>query len=123
SLISVQTTQIRKLVNHLGRSFFLSRVFDLGLRSPAFDNSDNILEKARVLPRLIHLHAVTDAPLNVTFIRAPSNALLKVDIPIVYRGEDISPGLRKGPELELCSTLRRRRNQLGIQQQEGREKQ
>ncbi|KAL0005822.1 hypothetical protein SO802_013383 [Lithocarpus litseifolius] len=41
----------------------------------------------------------TDAPLNVTFIRAPSNALLKVDIPIVYRGEDISPGLRKGAYL------------------------
>nr|XP_023928566.1 uncharacterized protein LOC112039892 [Quercus suber] len=98
-LISVRTTQIRKLVNHLGRSFFLSRVFDLELRSPAFDEYDDILEKVRVLPRLIHLHSATDAPLNVTFIRAPSNALLKVDIPIVYRGEDISPGLRKGAYL------------------------
>lgn len=44
----------------------------------------------------IHLHAGTDAPLNVTFIRAPSDALLKVDIPIVFRGEDVSPGIRKG---------------------------
>nr|XP_023870598.1 uncharacterized protein LOC111983166 [Quercus suber]XP_023889887.1 uncharacterized protein LOC112001944 [Quercus suber] len=49
--------------------------------------------------RAIHLHSATDAPLNVTFIRAASNALLKVDIPIVYRGEDISPGLRKGAYL------------------------
>ena len=44
----------------------------------------------------IHLQAGTDAPLNVTFIRAPSNALLKVEVPLVFRGEDVSPGLKKG---------------------------
>lgn len=44
----------------------------------------------------LHLHAGTDAPLNVTFLRAPSSALLKVDVPLVFRGEDASPGLRKG---------------------------
>jgi hypothetical protein len=44
----------------------------------------------------LHLNSATDAPLNVTFVRAPSNALLKVDVPIVFRGEDVSPGLRKG---------------------------
>ncbi|CAB4267733.1 unnamed protein product [Prunus armeniaca] len=76
-LISVRTNQIRKLVGHLGRSFFLSRLFDLE----------------------IHLHSATDAPLNVTFIRAPSHALLKVDIPLVFRGDDVSPGLKKGAYL------------------------
>lgn len=44
----------------------------------------------------IHLQAGNDAPLNVTFIRAPSDAWLKVDVPIVFRGDDISPGLKKG---------------------------
>jgi len=44
----------------------------------------------------IHLKAGTDAPLNVTFIRAPSHALLKVDVPLVFRGDDVSPGLKKG---------------------------
>lgn len=34
--------------------------------------------------------------LNVTFIRAPSSAWLKVDVPLVFRGDDISPGLKKG---------------------------
>ncbi|KAL8158891.1 hypothetical protein V2J09_000428 [Rumex salicifolius] len=98
-LISVQTNQIKKLVNQCGRSFFLSRLFDLNVR-PEFD-SDEIIENVRVLPRKIHLHAGTDAPLNVTFIRAPSDALLKVDIPIVFRGEDVSPGLRKGSYLNV----------------------
>ncbi|XP_038678939.1 50S ribosomal protein L25 isoform X2 [Tripterygium wilfordii] len=98
-LISVKTNQIRKLVNHLGRSFFLSRLFDLEVRPELA--SDEVIEKIRVLPRLLHLHAGTDAPLNVTFIRAPSHALLKVDVPLVYRGEDVSPGLRKGSYLNV----------------------
>ncbi|XP_022147798.1 uncharacterized protein LOC111016648 [Momordica charantia] len=96
-LISVPTNQIRKLVNHLGRSFFLSRLFDLEVR-PEFESGE-IIEKVRVLPRKIHLHAGTDAPLNVTFIRAPSHALLKVDVPLMFRGEDVCPGLRKGSYL------------------------
>ncbi|KAL7160002.1 hypothetical protein ABFS83_01G065400 [Erythranthe nasuta] len=98
-LISVQTNQIKKLVNHMGRSFFLSRVFDLEVR-PEFQ-SDEIVEKVRVLPRKLHLHAGTDAVLNVTFIRAPSSAWLKVDIPLVFRGDDVSPGLKKGSSLNI----------------------
>ncbi|XP_028766861.1 uncharacterized protein LOC114724634 [Neltuma alba] len=96
-LISVRTNQIRKLVTHLGRSFFLSRLFDLEVRT-GFESED-IVEKIRVLPRLLHLHAGSDEPLNVTFIRAPSHALLKVNVPLVFRGEDVSPGLKKGAYL------------------------
>ncbi|KAF8412180.1 hypothetical protein HHK36_000139 [Tetracentron sinense] len=44
---------------------------------------------------MLHLHPGTDAILNVTFLRAPSNALLKVEVPLVSRGEDVCPGLRK----------------------------
>ncbi|KZV31527.1 hypothetical protein F511_07378 [Dorcoceras hygrometricum] len=98
-LISVQSNQIKKLVNHLGRSFFLSRIFDLEVVSEF--GSDEIVEKVRVLPRNLHLHPATDAVLNVTFIRAPSSAWLKVNIPIVLRGDDVSPGLKKGSPLNL----------------------
>ncbi|KAL2320506.1 hypothetical protein Fmac_029475 [Flemingia macrophylla] len=100
-LISVRTDQIRKLVNHLGRSFFLSRLFHLEVRTQ-FD-SDDVVESVRVLPRKVHLKAGTDAPLNVTFIRAPSHALLKVDVPLVFRGEDVSPGLKKGAALNTIN--------------------
>lgn len=50
-LVSVQTNQIKKLVTHLGRSFFLSRLFDLEVR-PDFE-SDDVIEKVRVLPRKV----------------------------------------------------------------------
>lgn len=102
-LVSVRAGQIRKLVNHLGYSFFLSRLFDLEVR-PEFE-SDDVVEKVRVLPRKLHLHSGTDAPLNVTFIRAPSHALLKVEVPLVYRGDDVCPGLRKGASL---NTIKRK---------------
>ncbi|CAH1450742.1 unnamed protein product [Lactuca virosa] len=98
-LISVQNNQIKKLVNHLGTSYFLSRLFDLEVRADV--ESDDVIEKVRVLPRLLHLHAATDAVLNVTFVRAPSHALLKVDVPLVFIGDDVSPGLKKGSYLNI----------------------
>lgn len=57
-LISVSTNQIRKLVNHLGRSFFLSRLFRIEVRSHFDSSDDDILEKVRVLPRLVR-HSLT----------------------------------------------------------------
>ena len=50
-LISIQTNQIRKLVKHLGQSFFLSRLFELEVRSE-FGTGD-LIEKVRVLPRKV----------------------------------------------------------------------
>ncbi|XP_004296723.1 PREDICTED: uncharacterized protein LOC101294747 [Fragaria vesca subsp. vesca] len=100
-LISVRTNQIRKLVNQLGRSFFLSRLYSLEVRSDF--ECDDVIERVRVLPRLLQLHSSTDAPLNVTFIRAPSDALLKVEIPLVFIGDDISPGLKKGAYLNTIN--------------------
>ncbi|GMP39555.1 hypothetical protein CsSME_00010345 [Camellia sinensis var. sinensis] len=95
--------QIKKLVNHLGRSFFLSRLFDLEVRSDF--ESDEITEKVRVLPRKIHLHADTDAVLNVTFIRAPSHALLKVDLSGLDVGQKLVMGdLNVHPALKLIQS-------------------
>ena len=50
-LNSVQTKQIKKLVAHLGTSFFLSRLFDLQVK-PGFDSTE-IIEHVRVLPRKV----------------------------------------------------------------------
>ncbi|XP_062214171.1 uncharacterized protein LOC133915149 [Phragmites australis] len=94
-LVSVPSKQIRKLVDHLGRSFFLSRLFRIQVWSEHAGQGD-LVESVRVLPRKVHLHAGTDEPLNVTFMRAPSSALLKIDVPLMFIGDDASPGLRKG---------------------------
>ena len=50
-LVSVQTNQIRKLVTHMGYSFFLSRIFDVEVRSEL--ESGEVVEKVRALPRSV----------------------------------------------------------------------
>uniref|UniRef100_A0A3Q7FA49 CTLH domain-containing protein n=1 Tax=Solanum lycopersicum TaxID=4081 RepID=A0A3Q7FA49_SOLLC len=42
----------------------------------------------------VHLEAGSDAPRNVTFKRAPSSALLKVGVPLIFRGSGLKKGLR-----------------------------
>ena len=51
-LVSVPSKQIRKLVDHLGRSFFLSRLFRLQVWSEHAGQGD-LIESVRVLPRKV----------------------------------------------------------------------
>lgn len=102
-LISVETKQISRLLKRIGYSFFHSRTFELELR-PELD-SDVIISRERVLPRWVHLHAGTDAILNATFIRAPPQALIKVDVPLVFRGKDACVGIKKGGYLNTIKRL------------------
>jgi large subunit ribosomal protein L25 len=51
-LISVRANQIRKLVDHLGRSFFLSRLFSLQVWSEHAGQGE-LIESVRVLPRKV----------------------------------------------------------------------
>lgn len=102
-LISLETKQIARLLKRVGYSFFLSRTFELEIR-PMMDSVETI-SRERVLPRQVHLHAGTDAILNATFIRAPPQAVIKVDVPLVFRGEDACPGIRKGGYLNTIKRV------------------
>lgn len=93
-LISVETKQLSRLLKRIGYSFFHSRTFELEVRQEM--DSDVIITRERVIPRWVHLHAGTDAILNATFIRAPPEAKIRVDVPIVFRGKDACPGIKKG---------------------------
>lgn len=56
-LVSVQSKQIRKLVDHLGRSFFLSRLFRLEVWSEHAGQGE-LVESVRVLPRKVGVSSV-----------------------------------------------------------------
>ncbi|KAE9459541.1 hypothetical protein C3L33_08516, partial [Rhododendron williamsianum] len=119
-LVSVQTNQIKKLVPTSGaRSFSPGSLTSRSglISSPRMSsrrsaccpernmaNDSHCLRFHLGLSQSnlhLHLHAGTDRVLNVTFIRAPSHALLKVEVPLVFRGDDISPGLKKGAYLNI----------------------
>lgn len=56
-LVSVQSKQIRKLVDHLGRSFFLSRLLRLEVWSEHAGQGE-LVESVRVLPRKVGISSV-----------------------------------------------------------------
>lgn len=93
-LLSVERDQIHGLVNKIGQEFFLSRTFELEVL--AGPRSSHLLERGRVVPRKVHRRPGTEEILDVVFVWAPKHAKLKVDVPLVFKGEDVCPGLRKG---------------------------
>ncbi|EFJ25126.1 hypothetical protein SELMODRAFT_149576 [Selaginella moellendorffii] len=103
-LLVLNSNKLNLLLKKFGQSFFMSRLYTLELRTEPDPKEGELISRERVLPRLIHVHAVSDKVLNATFIRAPPHARLRVDIPLVFIGADVCPGIRKGGYL---NTIRR----------------
>lgn len=70
---------------------FYSSLFDLDLGG----------ETMRVLPREAQLHPVSDDPLHIDFIRATTGARVIVEVPVVFRNDAASPGLKRGGVLNI----------------------
>ncbi|KAL5203050.1 hypothetical protein ABZP36_014002 [Zizania latifolia] len=72
-LVSVQSKQIRKLVDHLGRSFFLSRLFRLQVWSENAGQGE-LIESVRVL----HSCRVRLIPLTVKYTPTSSSLMQEI---------------------------------------------
>ncbi|CAM6128090.1 unnamed protein product [Calypogeia fissa] len=94
NLISCERKQLDDILNRLGRSFFLSRAYELEVYDKPGPGGQ-LLSRERVIPRTIH-HSAVDELMNVTFMKAPADSKVKVVIPIVFLGEDSCPGIRRG---------------------------
>jgi len=58
-------------------------------------------EKTRVIPRGVQLDPVRDFPIHVDFLRLGKDALVTVDVPVRFRNEGASPGLKRGGVLNV----------------------
>jgi large subunit ribosomal protein L25 len=58
-------------------------------------------ELVRVLPREVQLHPVTDEPVHADFVRVSAGARVTVEVPVVFRNEEVSPGLKRGGVLNI----------------------
>jgi large subunit ribosomal protein L25 len=81
----------KDLVLAVGRGKFLSSVHDLSL-----DGS-----KCRVIPREVQLDPVKDTPLHVDFQRVGPGARIRVNVPVRFINEALSPGLKRGGVLNV----------------------
>tara|TARA_R110000787_G_scaffold117043_5_gene227560 strand:- start:10 stop:678 length:669 start_codon:yes stop_codon:yes gene_type:complete len=57
--------------------------------------------KHRVLPRDVQFHPVTDVPLHLDFLRFDPTRKVIAAVPVVFEGEEDSPGLKSGGMLNI----------------------
>jgi large subunit ribosomal protein L25 len=58
-------------------------------------------KKQRVIPREVQLHPVTDVPVHADFMRLVEGARIKLYIPVHFKNQDESPGIKKGGVLNI----------------------
>ena len=73
------------------RGKFLSTVFDLDVDG----------KKSRVIPRDVQLDPVKDWPMHVDFQRVDAGARIRVNVPVRFINEGLSPGLKRGGVLNI----------------------
>jgi large subunit ribosomal protein L25 len=76
----------RELERHVGTGTFLTTPFMLDLDG----------KSARVIPRAVQLDPVTDRPVHVDFMRLKEGTKIVLAIPVRFRGQENSPGLKRG---------------------------
>jgi large subunit ribosomal protein L25 len=86
--ISVES---RMLERHAVKGTFLTTLFTLDVAG----------SKTRVIPRQVQLDPVTDRPVHVDFMRLPEGAKVRLSIPVRFKGQSDSPGLKRGGVLNI----------------------
>jgi large subunit ribosomal protein L25 len=81
----------RELNIIIARGKFLSTVLDLDVGG----------KKARVIPREVQLDPVKDWPIHVDFQRVGAGARIRVNVPVRFANESLSPGLKRGGVLNV----------------------
>jgi large subunit ribosomal protein L25 len=88
-MVAVPAKEVKRELQRNPR--FFSALLDLDLAG----------ERLRVLPREAQLHPVSDEPLHLDFIRAAAGGRVVVEVPVVFRNEPASPGLKRGGVLNI----------------------
>ncbi|KAJ8453159.1 hypothetical protein Cgig2_008043 [Carnegiea gigantea] len=98
-LLTTERKQIHSILKSVGAEFFCSTTFKLQIR--AGSGSSVLLESGNVLPIKLHRDPETGKVLNMVFVWAENGSELEVDVPVVLKGIDSCPGLKKGGQLSL----------------------
>jgi large subunit ribosomal protein L25 len=85
------TVDFRELERLASKGTFLTTPFMLKMAS----------SKTRVIPRAIQTDPVTDRPVHVDFMRLPEGSQIRLAIPVRFKGQESSPGLKRGGVLNI----------------------
>uniref|UniRef100_A0A7N0T9L5 Large ribosomal subunit protein bL25 beta domain-containing protein n=1 Tax=Kalanchoe fedtschenkoi TaxID=63787 RepID=A0A7N0T9L5_KALFE len=94
-LLTTEKKQIQAIMKSVeSDKFFYSTRFPLQIMAGA--GSSVLIESGNVLPVKIHKDKETGKILNLVLAWADDGSEMKVDVPVVIKGEDGCPGLKKG---------------------------
>ncbi|KAG1368578.1 50S ribosomal protein L25-like [Cocos nucifera] len=99
-LLTTEAKQIREILKQ--SPFFCSTPIQLQVR--AGPRSAVVLDSGTVLPIKVHRKEETGEILNLVMAWAEKGLEMKVDVPVVYKGEDVCLGLKKGGYLHKIRT-------------------
>lgn len=85
------TVEAHALERHTQTGSFLTTPFMLDVAG----------KKTRVLPRAVQLDPVSDRPVHVDFLRLTKGGKVRLAIPVRFRGQESSPGLKRGGVLNI----------------------
>jgi large subunit ribosomal protein L25 len=85
------TLNARELALLLQRGRFLSTIFELDLDGA----------RQQVIPREVQVDPVKDAPLHVDLQRVSPTARIRVNVPVRFANQSLSPGLKRGGVLNV----------------------
>jgi large subunit ribosomal protein L25 len=81
----------KALVRELHKTGFFATLFDLQIAG----------RTERVLPRDVQFDPVSDRPIHIDFLRVGAGTKVRVDVPVVFRNDLASPGLKRGGVLNI----------------------
>ena len=85
------SVEYRALERHVGTGTFLTTLFMLEVNG----------KKTRVLPRALQVDPVSDRPVHVDFMRLAEGAKIRIAIPVHFKNQGDSPGLKRGGVLNI----------------------
>ena len=81
----------RTLERHVEKGAFLTTLLMLDIAG----------KKTRVIPRQLQLDPVSDRPVHVDFMRLVEGSTVRLEVPVHFKGQGESPGLKKGGVLNI----------------------
>lgn len=88
TLINVQPVELMKQLRKTG---FFTTLYDLKVGG----------KTERVLPRDVQFDPITDKPIHADFLRVSESSTITVNVPVVFRNETASPGIKRGGVLNV----------------------
>lgn len=86
--VAVKHNEVLKAINS---GQFLSNMIELSHEG----------KKQKVITKDVQFHPVSDMPVHVDFFRVKEDTIIEVEVSVIFKGEDTSPGIKRGGILNV----------------------